>query len=114
MDPTTELLHRKQFLNEYGFSDSTERRRRKAGDRWPPHIWIGNQVYYLRSSVDDWLRQQEASCNSERLEIADQTHLEGVHSASGRDAGLPARASTSVVQQITNTYTSSPCGGDML
>ncbi len=106
MDPTTELLHRKQFLNEYGFSDSTERRRRKAGDRWPPHIWIGSQVYYLRSSVDDWLRQQEAACNPEPLVIGDQTHLESAYSASEPDVALPARAPKSIAQQFTH-------GGEM-
>jgi len=56
------VLTRKQFMNEYGFSDSTERRGRTGGESWPPHIEIGpaGRVYYRRESVEAWLQGIES------------------------------------------------------
>ncbi|MGO9349989.1 MAG: helix-turn-helix transcriptional regulator [Mycobacterium sp.] len=56
------VLTRKQFMNEYGFSDSTERRGRTGGESWPPHIEIGpaGRVYYRRESVEAWLQEIES------------------------------------------------------
>ena len=49
-------------MNEYGFSDSTERRGRTGGESWPPHIEIGpaGRVYYRRESVEAWLQEIES------------------------------------------------------
>jgi hypothetical protein len=59
-DANSELLSRRQFLKEYGFSDSAERRGRREGCAWPPHLLIGHKkIYYLRRSVEQWLAEQE-------------------------------------------------------
>jgi hypothetical protein len=56
------LLTRRQFMNEYGFSDSAERRGRTGGESWPPHLEIGpaGRIFYRRSSVENFLAEQEA------------------------------------------------------
>ena len=64
MIPTDELVSRKQFIEELGISDSSERRGRAGPHDWPPHLCIRTKVYYRRSAVDDWLRRQEALCNA--------------------------------------------------
>jgi hypothetical protein len=57
---TSDLLSRREFLKEYGFSDSAERRGRTEGNAWPPHVVIGQKkIYYRRRSVERWLAQQE-------------------------------------------------------
>ncbi len=55
------LLTRRQFMSEYGFSDSAERRGRSGNESWPPHIEIGpaGRVYYRRESVETWLQEIE-------------------------------------------------------
>ena len=55
------LLTRRQFMNEYEFSDSAERRGRSGMQSWPPHLEIGpsGRVYYRRESVEAWLAAQE-------------------------------------------------------
>jgi len=57
------LLTRRQFMNEYGFSDSAERRGRTGSGSWPPHLEIGlaGRVYYRRESVEDWLQEIESA-----------------------------------------------------
>jgi hypothetical protein len=57
------LLTRRQFMHEYGFSDSAERRGRTGGESWPPHLQIGpaGRVYYRRESVEDWLQEIETA-----------------------------------------------------
>jgi hypothetical protein len=56
------LLTRRQFMIEYGFSDSAERRGRSGMQSWPPHIEIGpaGRVYYRRESVEAWLQEIES------------------------------------------------------
>jgi hypothetical protein len=66
-DTKNELIPRGQFLTELGISDSNERRQRKEGHPWPPHLRIGNKVYYRRSAVEDYLRAQEALCQTQPL-----------------------------------------------
>jgi hypothetical protein len=57
---TSDLLSRSQFLKEYGLSDSAERRGRREGEAWPPHLVIGRKkIYYRRHSVEQWLAEQE-------------------------------------------------------
>jgi hypothetical protein len=53
-----DLLSRRQFLREYGISDSGEQRGRTGGP-WPPHLRIGHKIYYRRRSVEQWLTEQE-------------------------------------------------------
>jgi hypothetical protein len=60
MDADSELVPRTSLLDEFGISDSCERRRRKEGADWPPHLLIGRKVYYRRESLSDWLRQRES------------------------------------------------------
>ena len=68
-DTGREWISRRQFLDMLGISDSNERRQRREGHPWPPHLRIGNKVYYRRSAVEDWLRRQEAICNSTPPEV---------------------------------------------
>ena len=72
------VLTRKQFMNEYGFSDSTERRGRTGGESWPPHIEIGpaGRVYYRRESVEAWLQEIES----------DEQHVQTVAPVAGAPA----------------------------
>ena len=64
MNPTGDLLNRRQLFEELGISDSNERRKRKqGGSDWPPHLCIGNKVFYRRDSVTAWLLRQEAICH---------------------------------------------------
>lgn len=63
MQPTDQLIPRAQFLEELCISDSSERRRRKAGGDWPAHITIGKKVYYRRCRVDEWIARREACAN---------------------------------------------------
>ena len=53
------LLKRREFMGEYRFADSTERRGRAGEQPWPPHLVIGKRVFYLRESVERWLTEQE-------------------------------------------------------
>ncbi len=55
------VITRRQFMADYGFSDSAERRGRTSNESWPPHLEIGpaGRVYYRRESVEDWLAEQE-------------------------------------------------------
>ncbi len=63
MNPTGDLISRRQLLEELEISDSSEwRKRKEGGHEWPPHLCIGRKIYYRRSAVDDWLRRQEALC----------------------------------------------------
>ena len=66
MNPTGDLLSRRQFFEEIGISDSNERRKRKqGGPDWPPHLCIGTKVFYRRDAVAAWLLRQEANCQLE-------------------------------------------------
>lgn len=58
-EAVSELLSRRELLAEYPFSDSAERRGRKRGSAWPPHLVIGKKIYYRRQSVERWLADQE-------------------------------------------------------
>jgi hypothetical protein len=60
MDADSELVPRTILLDEFNISDSCERRQRKEGADWPPHLLIGRKVYYRRESLSDWLRQRES------------------------------------------------------
>jgi hypothetical protein len=64
MDADSELIPRTNLLDEFSISDSCERRRRKEGADWPPHVLIGRKVYYRRKSLSDWLRQRESATQS--------------------------------------------------
>jgi hypothetical protein len=64
-DTGSELVSRKQFLEEFEISDSGERRGRTGQRDWPPHVRIGKKkIYYRRAALDDWIRRQEVLCNS--------------------------------------------------
>jgi hypothetical protein len=69
-DTEREWINRRQFLDMLGISDSNERRQRREGRPWPPHLFIGGKVYYRRSAVEDWLRRQEALCQTQPGEPA--------------------------------------------
>jgi hypothetical protein len=60
MNPPNELVPRALLIDEFRISDSCERRRRKEGVDWPPHVLIGRKVYYRRESLCDWLLQRES------------------------------------------------------
>jgi len=70
------LLTRRQFMHEYGFSDSSERRGRTGSESWPPHLQIGpaGRVYYRRESVEDWLRGIENAGQSQSGGAVDEGH----------------------------------------
>ena len=56
----SELVSRSQLVKMLRVSDSKERRMRKKGHPWPPHLRIGSKVYYRRAAVDSFLSAQEA------------------------------------------------------
>ena len=58
-EEVSEMLSRREFLAEYRFSDSAERRGRRTGLAWPPHLVVGKKIYYRRQSVERWLADQE-------------------------------------------------------
>jgi hypothetical protein len=64
MDADSELVPRTSLLDEFGISDSCERRRRREGADWPPHLLIGRKVYYRRESLSDWLHRRESTTQS--------------------------------------------------
>ena len=76
--PTGELVPRRQLLEELGLSDSSERRKRQGDGDWPPHLCIGTKVYYRRSAVDDYLRRQEAICQTRRTGGIDDETMRAV------------------------------------
>ncbi len=55
-----DLLPRRKVLTDWGISDSSERRNRKEGRDWPPHVLIGRKIYYRRESLAAWLRRRES------------------------------------------------------
>jgi hypothetical protein len=61
MDADSELVPRTMLLDEFGISDSSERRLRREGADWPPHLLIGRKVYYRRESLSDWLHRREST-----------------------------------------------------
>ena len=76
--PTGELVPRRQLLEELGLSDSSERRKRQGDQDWPPHLYIGTRIYYRRSAVDDYLRRQEAICQTRRTGGIDDETMRAV------------------------------------
>lgn len=60
-----DIIRRKKFLKILKISDRAERRRRRSGQPWVPHLRIGNRIYYRRSAVEEFLRAQEAACMGE-------------------------------------------------
>lgn len=89
MQPTDQLIPRAQLLEELCISDSSERRRRKAGGGdWPAHITIGRKVYYRRCRVEEWLAGLEAGA------ISADSDLSGVKQELDHAAMSPAKAST--------------------
>ncbi|KLO30565.1 MULTISPECIES: hypothetical protein [Mycobacteriaceae] len=61
-DTQCNIISRQVLLEWLGVSDSTERRKRKEGRSWPPHLMIAGKVCYRRSAVEDFIRAQEAIC----------------------------------------------------
>ncbi|MFH5230278.1 helix-turn-helix transcriptional regulator [Antrihabitans spumae] len=57
------VLTRQQFLAEYNFPDSTERKRRSSGN-FAPHFSIGRRIYYRRKSVEAWIASRETGSNA--------------------------------------------------
>lgn len=55
-----QLLSRAQVVQRMGISDSTERRMRKGGHSWPPHVRVGDRVLYRESAVSEWVAAQES------------------------------------------------------
>ena len=66
-DTISELLSRRQLLDEYGLADSTERRGRLERQGWPPHLLINKKIYYRRRSVEKWFDEQEQGCTKARM-----------------------------------------------
>ena len=64
MDADSELVPRTILLDEFGISDSSERRRRREGADWPPHLLIGRKVLHRRESLSDWLHRRESTTQS--------------------------------------------------
>jgi hypothetical protein len=95
MHPTDQLIPRAQLLQELSISDSSERRRRKAGgDNWPPHITIGKKVYYRRCRVDEWIARREA-----RADVANHDLPQEVEQALDRRAAELAAAAPALTPQ---------------
>jgi len=76
--PTRELVPRRQLLEEFRLSDSSERRKRQGNEDWPPHLCIGARIFYRRSAVDDYLRRQEAICQTRRTGGIDDEAMRAV------------------------------------
>jgi hypothetical protein len=101
VNPTDELISRKQFIAELGISDSTERRARAGTHDWPPHLCIRKKLYYRRSAVDDFLRRQEALCNAGLSSSADRKLIdESTMAAHHLAKELAAEVSPLNLQQI--------------
>lgn len=64
-DTEREFMQRKEFMKILPISDRAERRRRRSGQPWVPHLRIGNRIYYRRSAVEEFLRAQEEACMGE-------------------------------------------------
>lgn len=90
MQPTNQFIPRVQFLKELCISDSSERRRRKAGGDWPAHITIGNKVYYRRSQVDQWIARREARADVAAHELPQEIEQALDHRAAELAAAAPA------------------------
>lgn len=58
-----QILHRNQVLDVLGISDRTERRMRLSDKPWPPHLVIGNRVYYRLAAIEEFLLAQELACS---------------------------------------------------
>jgi len=109
MQPTDQLIPRAQLLDELCISDSSERRRRKAGRDWPAHITIGKKVYYRRSRVDEWIAQREACAD-----IAAPNFPQEVEQALDRRAAELAAAAPTLTPQMKialRSVFSRPAGG---
>lgn len=55
------LFTRAEFAQLLGISESSELRGRALHPNWPPHIRVGNLVFYRESAVEQWLQDQEAA-----------------------------------------------------
>jgi hypothetical protein len=99
MDADSELVPRTILIDEFGISDSCERRRRKEGADWPPHLLIGKKVYYRRESLDDWLRHREAATQSVPREPVDDNADAEVMTAILRRAKVLADAAPPLTSQ---------------
>jgi hypothetical protein len=79
MNADDELVPRTSLLDEFRISDSAERRLRKEGTDWPPHLLIGRKVYYRRETVAGWLRNRESALRQPGSHhAADTEQLTGV------------------------------------
>jgi hypothetical protein len=99
-DTACELMTRKQFLQRMGISDSSERRGRRGGGEWPPHLLIGKKVYYRPESCDDWLRHREAITQSAHQRAVDCTDAEAMTAILRRAKVLADTAPPLTPQQV--------------
>jgi hypothetical protein len=54
------LMELQEFRALMHISVSGEREHRRVDDDWPPHITIGQKVFYRRATVMEWLARKEA------------------------------------------------------
>jgi hypothetical protein len=58
-------IERPEFLRQFGFQASTEKRARKLRLPWPPYVVMGRRIFYSRQAVQQWLAEQEAKAGGE-------------------------------------------------
>lgn len=88
-DIERDIVSRQFLLDWLGVSDSTERRMRRDGRPWPPHLLIGGRVCYRRSAVEAFLCAQECSSPGVRPELPDTVTPAGAVVAPAPGGGLP-------------------------
>ena len=107
MHPTEPLIPRTQLLQELGISDSSERRLRQRSQDWPPHLTIGNRVYYRRCQIESWIAVREAT--SGRPGIPPEVHQALDQRAAELARSAPALTPREVVE-LREVF-SRPAGG---
>ncbi|MGO8768400.1 MAG: hypothetical protein ACLQIK_26765 [Mycobacterium sp.] len=78
MDADSALVPRAELLKQFRISDSSEWRQRNGTADWPPHVVIGKKIYYRKSQIDAWLRNQEAIAQSGHQGLVDRTSAEAM------------------------------------
>ncbi len=57
-------VSRAEWLVEFGVKDRQEKRARALQLPWPPHVQMGNRIFYSRQRTQEWFEAQEAKSAS--------------------------------------------------